>query len=518
MRWSRSASCCSADAIFRAAIFCVASFFAPIFLVACHDTIAHRGAPVGGETTRLKEDEDGPRETPLFDGKRLRLRGARGETLGLQGFGAEKKCTLSLPPQIVDIHGFHERALEVREPSTEMYGPSRGRGRYPDVLEPSATAHEAAAPCYFDLAIPAGARPGRYRGALKLDERTFPVELTVEPITIDLARDPLVWVFYLPKEIAREHHVADDDSPAELDFERRYVALFRAHGAFLASDLGPARFPPRREFSVGLKNWPVAIDLSDEAHAAADVKKWLAEFSAPGSPTPFAIPVDEPRTPAARARVREVGDWIARAGGGRPHFLRAVTAARTPELDGAADVFISPKMFPSQPGVQSWTYNGRPPEAGSLILDTDGAAPRTWGWIAFRYGVELWYAWEGLYWSDRYNKGGPTDLMNQPITFDERKKGGSDFGNGDGVLAYPGPLPSLRLKALRRGLQDRLLLAKLASCGGGEAAQAIAKKMIPRALGEASGRAAWPVEEAAWEAARFEVLDEILKRCPERAP
>ena len=35
----------------------------------------------------------------------------------------------------------------------------------------------------------------------------------------------------------------------------------------------------------------------------------------------------------------------------------------------------------------------------------------------------------------------------EPITFDERRKGGEDFGNGDGLLAYPGPLPSLRLKA-----------------------------------------------------------------------
>ena len=79
-----------------------------------------------------------------------------------------------------------------------------------------------------------------------------------------------------------------------------------------------------------------------------------------------------------------------------------------------------------------------------MILDTDGAALRTWGWIAERYGIELWYAWEGLYFSDRYNRGGPTDVMVDPLTFDERSLGRSDFGNGDGLLAYPGPLPSMR--------------------------------------------------------------------------
>src|SRR5208283_3291118 len=107
----------------------------------------------------------------------------------------------------------------------------------------------------------------------------------------------------------------------------------------------------------------------------------------------------------------------------------------------------SPKNLPALAferqgrGEQFWTYNGRPPEAGSMILDTDGVALRTWGWIAYRYDVELWYAWEALYFSDRYNGGGATDVMRNPITFDERRKGRGgegDWGNGDGVLAYPG--------------------------------------------------------------------------------
>ena len=131
-----------------------------------------------------------------------------------------------------------------------------------------------------------------------------------------------------------------------------------------------------------------------------------------------------------------------------------------------------------------------------MILDTDGVALRTWGWIAYRYGIELWYAWEGLYFSDRYNGGAPTAVFEQAITFDERRKGGEDFGNGDGVLAYPGPLPSLRLKALRRGLQDRLLLLELERCGGGKEARAIAEKLVPRALGEAEVTPSWPLGRA----------------------
>jgi hypothetical protein len=148
-----------------------------------------------------------------------------------------------------------------------------------------------------------------------------------------------------------------------------------------------------------------------------------------------------------------------------------------------------------------------------MILDTSGVALRTWGWIAFRYDVELWYAWEGLYFSDRYNGGGPTDVMRNPLTFDQRRKGGDDRGNGDGLLAYPGPLPSLRLKALRRGLQDRLLLRRLAACGGAAFARALARRMVPRALGEARGRPSWPDDEPAWERARLELLDLAARFC-----
>src|SRR3954466_13625087 len=146
-----------------------------------------------------------------------------------------------------------------------------------------------------------------------------------------------------------------------------------------------------------------------------------------------------------------------------------------------------------------------------MILDTDGAALRTWGWIAERYQVELWHAWQGLYYSDRYNHGGNTDVMRDPLTFDERSRGGSDHGNGDGLLVYPGPLPSLRLKALRRGLQDRLLLRELRRCGGGNLADRTLRSVVPTALGEAHGAASWSLDEPTWELARLEVLTAIEK-------
>jgi hypothetical protein len=477
-----------------------------VLLAACS-----RGAPVAGESVKLRAGERAPSRSAIWVDGRVELRGARGEVLGLQVLAPHRRARLELDPRACAVDGFSVAALTVREPSTDMYGPSRGPGAYPDVLTPQTG--DVPAPAYFDVAIARDAPPGRYSGRLWLDDRALPVELRVEPVTIDLRRDPLVWVFYLPREIARVHGLADDDSAAELAWERRYAELFRAHGCFLASDLPPARQAPRRDLAAGLRYWPVGLD---EQKISEQVQEILNMFKV-GSTAPFAILLDEPHTPEERARVRRLGDEVARAGGGAPRLLRAVTAARSLDYDDAVDVWLSPDLFAAgarpPDGKRFWTYNGKPPKAGSMILDTDGTALRSWGWIAFRYDVELWHAWEGLYFSDRYNRGGPTDVLRDPDTFDERRKGGRDHGNGDGVLAYPGPLPSLRLKALRRGLEDRLLLERLVECGHGDDARAIARRLVPRALGDGRGDAAWPRDEGAFEAARGELYDRLAASC-----
>jgi hypothetical protein len=478
-----------------------------------------------GQTTRLEASAPSPRRSPLFDGKVVRLRAARGETLGVSVRVANdrpKRIGIELPPSAASVTGFTVGALRVSEPSTEMYGESSGTGRYPDVLTPSAGDVTSSELAFFDVAVPETATPGKVRGALHVSNETLPIELEISSAHISLSRKPYVWVFYLPRELARVHGLADGESPELIAQEAVYDELFRAHGAFLAADLPPSRFEARRRFVRDVDYWPVALDITNDETIERDVGRWL-ELLRGAAVTPFAIPIDEPHTTEARLRAKHVCDVVKRAGGGRPRLLCAVTDTWAPIYGDSMDVFLSPASFPKLAaergplGEKYWTYNGRPPSAGSMILDTDGAALRTWGWIGERYQIELWHAWEGLYFSDRYNKGGPTDVMRDPVTFDERSRGGSDFGNGDGVLVYPGPRPSLRLKALRRGLQDRLLLRELTACGGAATARRIATSVIPRALGEAGPRASWSIDENDWEEARHQVLDAIERECHEQA-
>jgi Domain of unknown function (DUF4091) len=492
------------------------------FSLGCMAGACGKGPPVQvlGDSTRLAGGLPSPATSPFFDGNQVHLRGARGETLGLEvrvADGHARTVSLELSGRMA-VSAFAVGSLEVTAPSTDLYGTSTGRGRYPDVLTPIQGGVRTTELAFFDVAIPENTEEGRYTGTLRVERLAVPVTLDVSRARIRLEQAPLVWVFYAPRELARVHGVPDDDSPAELAIEAKYFELFRAHGALLASDLPPARTAARRGFMRDVKYWPVAVDTSSDDAIARDTRAFVDAFRGTGV-TPFTIPIDEPKTPAQKQRARHIADVIGAAGGGRPALLRAVTDRPDPIYGDAIDVYFSPEDFPAvaaqrrATGERFWTYNGRPPGAGSMILDTEGTALRTWGWIAEKYGIDLWYAWEGLYFSDRYNDRAPTDTLRDPITFDERTRGGTDFGNGDGVLAYPGALPSLRLKALRRGLEDRLLLRELERCGGSEAARHLVDTMVPRALGEAGKNPSWSLSEPAWENARQELLTDIEAAC-----
>src|SRR5262249_14899504 len=159
--------------------------------------------------------------------------------------------------------------------------------------------------------------------------------------------------------------LADDDSPEQIAIEAEYHRLFREHGAYLATDLGPERFPARQKFVRDVTYWPVAVDLSSDERTAADVARWLDLFRN-SRVKPFAIPIDEPHTAAQKERARHVAEVIGRAGGGPPRLLRAVTDAVLPVYEGVMDAFFSPKNFGNAPRPESgklyFTYNGRPPE------------------------------------------------------------------------------------------------------------------------------------------------------------
>jgi hypothetical protein len=477
---------------------------------------------VTGETTKLRDGDALPTTSPFFDGKQVTLRAARGETLGVAVWRRAKgSVDVSLVVDGADVVGYRVRSFPVRRASTSMYGPSDGSGMWPDRLDAvasGAVATERVA--FFDVVVARDAAPGEHQGSLVVGDATYPVSLSIDAVTLPpLDEHPRVWAYYDPREIARAAGVSPG---AGLDAERSFAALLRRYGVAASPDLGLDQWPTHGDFLRGMPWVPVVLP-DDPSEEAAAIRGWLDALAATKQ-QPFAIPIDEPHGDEGKRAVRARAERVRAAGQGR--FLYAVTAEPDPIYGDLVDVYISPFGITSDKpaGDARWTYNGTPPFAGAMILDTGGAAMRTWGWIAYRYHVPLWYVWDAAYWSDRHNarkRGGErfppqSAIDSDAVTFDD----GEDHGNLDGVLAFwgtGGPVPSWRLATLRRGMQDRSLLELLARCDRARA-DALAKKMIPKALGDAgkpgaSSPGSWPLDEARWEAARVEVLD-ALAACP----
>jgi hypothetical protein len=159
-------------------------------------------------------------------------------------------------------------------------------------------------------------------------------------------------------------------------------------------------------------------------------------------------------------------------------------------------------------GRRAWIYNGVLPHTGTLLLDADPRGLTANGWIAATSAIERWFYWESIFWDDD-NRGGH-GAIDPFATAESFHNAAGDSCLGDGVLLYPGRqqgafaarslgyeglLPSIRLAAVRRGIEDAGLIALAARAHPAETSELVART-IPAVLDEAP-----PDRRASWETA-----------------
>jgi hypothetical protein len=225
-------------------------------------------------------------------------------------------------------------------------------------------------------------------------------------------------------------------------------------------------------------------------------------------------------------------------GGKLPTF---VTKRPVPELDGSIDIWcvpaqaLDPAVAAAEraKGRRVWAYNGARPQAPALLVDTPATDPRVVAWAFFKHDVPLYFFWHSVHWKHNSQKQGERvqNVWASPVTFDNRgqpRKPVEDQGflNGDGVLLYPGldvlhpdqdrgiegPIGTVQLANLRRGLQDHQYLTLARRLGLESEVQAALRRVVPRVFSEAGETVGFAETGETFEASRLALAEAIEAR------
>lgn len=395
---------------------------------------------------------------------------------------------------------------------------------------------------WIDVVVPAGAPPGVYTAMLHVASAAGAIGARVVRLRI-LDRD-MPWaahktlVFYEPDNVARRM----GDRAAEIELRQlmhaHHVSTFRELRDASQMDLddralsgelytegqgydGPGAGVGEGVFAIGAYGGLGTPSTEHLAVAAAFAERLRANGRMQDTHV-FLYAIDEACASPWPGQWRDLfagseamrGVRVGATCGTDPTAQRADLVMMT-----STDYEPSRARAAKEAGKWVWAYNGQRPHAGPMMLDVPAVDLRANAWIAARYGIDRWFYWESTYWFDgnRGGRGGKDgfDPFEVAETFHNAD---GDHANGDGILVYPGKqigkgmrdfgltavLPSVRLKNLRRGVEDAAYI-DAARAEDREAADAIVRRMVPSALAGASRRASWPDRGRPWLEARAEL-------------
>jgi len=423
-----------------------------------------------------------------------------------------------------------------------------GRGGFPLRVAPAS--NQAV---WIDVYTGRDRAPGTYEGTVTVsaDGRTLalPVELQVYDFALPDANSLTAMVYYEPSQ-PELYHGRNLDAAYHRAAHRNRVELVHAYdraaveaglGRFDGSDFtarhayeGPGEntgntLVPASFYGPG-EGW----DERASAWRKADDWMGFLRERLPAVRTFLYMP-DEPAPSEYPRIVRLAGNVHSNPGVGRalPVF---VTKAWVPELAEAIDIWCAPPQAfdiaraagERARGHSYWTYNGGRPNGPALVIDAPATEARAMAWAAFKHGVDVYFYWHGVHWLHNRQKQGERrqDVWANPITFDNRgqpHKTDHGYLNGDGVLFYPGeekvhpeedrgiagPVSSVQLANLRRGLQDHLYLTLARQRGQGAVVDEVLRSVVPRVFSDAGATVGFAETGDAYEAARRRLADAI---------
>ncbi|PYI56378.1 DUF5018 domain-containing protein [Paenibacillus flagellatus] len=409
---------------------------------------------------------------------------------------------------------------------------------------------------YTDPGLPAGKYEGTVTVVADGVEHPIPVELELFDFTLPDTNSVDVMLYYEGAQVEAYEGTNRDDAYHRLAHRNRVEfvhgydpeRMTAAIGRFDGSDFTPSRGYEGPGEGVGNRLAPrtfygpgTLFDTSESAWRQAD--EWLSYLNGTfgeGAKKTFAYMPDEPADPATFAYIRKLSANLkSNPGIGRdlPVF---VTSGYNAELDegNAVDIWdatpshYDPKraLLERAHGDDMWIYNGSRPFSGAPVYETPATDSRANVWAAFKHDIDTYFYWHVNNWRHNSQMWPGMDrhqnVWLEPVTFRNREP---SYGNGDGVLVYPGrnvrfpsedrgidgPISSIRLANLRRGAQDHLYMTMLRERGREDAVDEALARVVPDIL-PGPGRNVLGFAESgdAYESARY-ALAQALAATPD---
>jgi hypothetical protein len=500
------------------------------------------------------------------------LTSANGDRLTYRPPAADPTDYVDRPIQLFAEHYMHvtapSRADWIFEPGSPA-APENMLGWIPVQLVPEnaradrgglplAVGADANQALWIELYIGRERKAGTYRGTIALDAdgttHDVPIELQVLDFTLPDENSMEAMLFYTSDQPELYHgsnldaaydrlahrnrtqlvHEYDEQSVAASWPRFSGEAFTRANGYEGPGEAKGNTIVPRSFYGPGK-----GFDDRDSAWQLSDRWMTFLREKLPKAITFLYMP-DEPN-PSVFPRIRTIAENIHSNPGPGKALPIFVTHDYTEGLDGAIDIWdAAPGHFNVDrvaaergKGRRCWFYNGARPWVGAIIIDGPATDARASMWAAFKHDVEVYFFWHVVHWRHNSQKQGERrqNVWADPITFDNRgqpRKPIDDQGyiNGDGVLIYPGedklhpeedrgvpgPVSTIQLANLRRGLQDHQYLTMAKSLGLTNEVAAAVTAIVPRVFSDAGERVSFPETGEPYEAARLALGRAIAAR------
>lgn len=482
-----------------------------------------------------------PYEQPRPNSSEARLKAARNEFEAVQVILRSHAPLRAVSATVTDLTGlrgnridkehislFREHYIRVSRPSPKSPFPP---GWWPDALIPfqNPDTHlplaggrfpsgtfdlesEHNQPLWVEVYVPADTPAGLYNGVIRITmngRSVASVPLTLEVWDFSLPPVPSVRSDFGSFERVAEFHRVSPETP-------EYLLVRRYEDSLIRHRLMPNR--PRTTVPsvapdgtvdvqkvnsvmkhymdhVGINSWRIPLGPSqpfpdtlgkDRERTIRYLRSLYAYMEGHGwGSRTFIYPVDEPRTPEQYQQVREFAALAREAHRDIKLLLTDTPIPERPgprELFGAVNIWVV--LFGSfdeaavakrlAAGNEVWSYTALTQGGQSIPhwqLDFPLLNYRIPLWINWRYGLTGLLYWTTVYWRDT------GDPWVNPISYEDRYNGeGSLFYPGTAV-GYDGPVPSIRLKAIRDGMEDYEYLRLLADYGDIAFADAVARRI-----------------------------------------